>query len=67
MVPFMVTVQFPRSKSEFVYHYKTLVWLLKVTIEGLPDPEVLTTIEYTMSVYLQQIDYYENSAIVYEA
>jgi hypothetical protein len=40
---------------------------LKVIIEVLPRPEVLTTIEYNMSVELQQIESYENSATVYEA
>ena len=67
MVPLIVIVQFPRFKSEFVCHITTLVRLLKVIIEVLPRPEVLTTIEYNMSVELQQIESYENSATVYEA
>ena len=44
-------------------HFKTLVMLSKVMIEVLPCLEVLTIMEYTMSVELQQTESYENSDI----
>jgi hypothetical protein len=58
MVPFTMIVYVPASEFELVSHSITLFELSKVKIDVLPDPEVLTNVEYTMSFEVQQFEFY---------